>query len=69
MMFAPVPGAITLGFILGDLTAWLIPPARRTLDAEADPGQVSATPCGDLPEYAYGRSPPAFASRSLRLFR
>jgi len=36
MMFAPVPGAITLGFMLGNLMAWLIPPARRTLDAEAE---------------------------------
>jgi hypothetical protein len=36
MMFAPVPGAITLGFMLGNVMAWLIPPARRTLDAEAE---------------------------------
>jgi hypothetical protein len=36
MMFAPVPGAITLGFMLGNVMASLIPPARRTLDAEAE---------------------------------
>jgi hypothetical protein len=36
MMFAPVPGAMARGFILGNLMAWLIPPARRTLDAEAE---------------------------------
>ena len=36
MMFAPLPGAITLSFMLGNLMAWLIPPARRTLDAEAE---------------------------------
>jgi hypothetical protein len=35
MMFAPVPGAMTLGFILGNLMAWLITPARRALDTEA----------------------------------
>jgi hypothetical protein len=35
MMFAPVPGAMTLGFMLGNLMAWLIPPARRAFDAEA----------------------------------
>jgi hypothetical protein len=36
MMFAPVPGAITLGFMLGNVMAWLVPTARRTLDAEAE---------------------------------
>jgi hypothetical protein len=36
MMFAPVPGAITLGFMWGNVMAWLIPMARRTLDAEAE---------------------------------
>jgi hypothetical protein len=35
MMFAPVPGAMTLGFMLGNLMAWFISPARRTLDVEA----------------------------------
>ena len=35
MMFAPVPGAMTLGFMLGNLMTWLISPARRALDAEA----------------------------------
>src|ERR1700739_3145351 len=25
MMFAPVPGAITLGFMLGNVMAWLVP--------------------------------------------
>ena len=36
MVFAPVPSAITLGFMLGNVMAWFIPPARRTLDAEAE---------------------------------
>jgi hypothetical protein len=35
MMFAPVPGAVALGFMLGNILIWLIPPARRVLDAEA----------------------------------
>jgi hypothetical protein len=35
MMFAPVPGAMVLGFMLANLIVWLTPPARRTLDAEA----------------------------------
>ena len=36
MMFAPAPGAMALGFMLGNLIVWLISPARRALDAEAE---------------------------------
>jgi len=34
---SPFFGAIPLGMILGNLFVWLIPPARRVLDAEAIP--------------------------------
>jgi len=36
MMFAPAPGAMALGFMFGNLIVWLISPARRALDAEAN---------------------------------
>lgn len=36
MLFAPAPGSICLGLILANCVAWLIPPARRKLDAEAE---------------------------------
>lgn len=35
MTFAPVPGAICLGMVAANCIAWLIPPARRTFDAES----------------------------------
>lgn len=35
LLFAPMPGAMALGFMLGNVALWLIGPARRTLDAEA----------------------------------
>jgi len=35
MVFAIFPGAMALGFMLGNALVWLIPVARRRLDAEA----------------------------------
>jgi hypothetical protein len=35
IIFAPTPGAMALGFMLGNLVVWFIPPARQALDAEA----------------------------------
>ena len=35
MVFAPMPGAIALGFALANCVAWLIPPARRVFEREA----------------------------------
>ena len=35
MVFALTPAAMTLGFMLGNALAWLVPRARRKLDAEA----------------------------------
>jgi hypothetical protein len=35
MVFALTPSAMTLGFMLADALVWLIPAARRSLDAEA----------------------------------
>jgi hypothetical protein len=35
MMFSITPAAVALGFTLGNVLIWLIPPARRVLDAEA----------------------------------
>jgi hypothetical protein len=36
MLFAPFPAAICIGLIFANCVAWLIPSARRTLDAEAE---------------------------------
>lgn len=35
MVFSVVPGAIGIGFMFGNLLAWLVGPARRIIDAEA----------------------------------
>ena len=35
MLFAPAAGALCLGLVIANCLVWLIPPARRTLDAEA----------------------------------
>jgi hypothetical protein len=35
MLFAPMPGALSLGFIAGNLVSWLIKPARKTFEAES----------------------------------
>ena len=35
MVFAVAPGAMCLGFALANFVTWLIPPARRALDAES----------------------------------
>jgi hypothetical protein len=35
MMFSIAPAAMALGFMLGNILIWLIPLARRVLDAEA----------------------------------
>jgi hypothetical protein len=35
MLFALMPGAMSLGFILGNLVAWLVKPARKTFEAES----------------------------------
>jgi hypothetical protein len=35
MVFALTPGSVAAGLVLTDFMAWLIPPARRTFDAEA----------------------------------
>ncbi len=35
MLFGPFFGALCLGLIFANLVAWLIPPARRALNAEA----------------------------------
>jgi hypothetical protein len=34
MAFALLPGAMALGFMVGNLLLWLVPPARRALDDE-----------------------------------
>lgn len=36
MLFAPAPASFCLGLLLANCVAWLIPPARRRLDAEAE---------------------------------
>ena len=36
MLFGPAPASICIGLIFANCVAWLIPPARRTLDAEAE---------------------------------
>jgi hypothetical protein len=35
MTFSIAPAALAFGFMLGNILIWLIPPARRVLDAEA----------------------------------
>lgn len=35
MVFGPFPGSLCIGFVFANCVAWLIPPARRKLDAEA----------------------------------
>jgi hypothetical protein len=35
MVFSLAPGSVAAGFMLGNLLAWLIPPARHVFDAEA----------------------------------
>lgn len=35
MVFAPAPAALTVGFMVGNLFAWLFSPARRVFQAEA----------------------------------
>jgi|SRR5947207_706469 len=35
MVFSLAPGSVAVGFMLGNLLAWLIPPARHVFDAEA----------------------------------
>jgi hypothetical protein len=35
MVFAVAPGAMCLGFVIANCTTWLVPPARRALDAES----------------------------------
>jgi len=35
MVFGLAPGSVAAGFMLGNLLAWLIPPARRVFDAES----------------------------------
>jgi hypothetical protein len=35
MLFAPALGALCFGLVLGNCVAWLVPPARRALDAES----------------------------------
>jgi hypothetical protein len=35
MLFAIVPGALCLGVLAANYITWLVPPARRALDAEA----------------------------------
>jgi hypothetical protein len=35
MVFAIFPGAIGLGFVTANIIMWLIPPARRAFEAEA----------------------------------
>jgi hypothetical protein len=35
MVFAPAAGALCFGLMIANCLVWLIPPARRTLDAEA----------------------------------
>jgi hypothetical protein len=35
MVFSLVPGSVAVGFMLGNLLAWLIRPARHVFDAEA----------------------------------
>jgi hypothetical protein len=36
MTFSIAPAALAFGFMLGNILIWLIPPARRVLDAEAE---------------------------------
>jgi hypothetical protein len=35
MVFALTPGSVVAGFMLGNLLAWLVPPARHAFDVEA----------------------------------
>ena len=35
MLFALLPGAMSLGFVFGNLVAWLAKPARKTFEAES----------------------------------
>ncbi|SRR6266542_3369523 len=35
MVFSLAPGSVAAGFMLGNLLAWLIPPARHAFDGEA----------------------------------
>ena len=35
MVFAPAAGALCFGLVIGNCLVWLIPLARKTLDAEA----------------------------------
>jgi hypothetical protein len=35
MVFSLAPGSVAVGFMLGNLLAWLIPPARHAFEAEA----------------------------------
>jgi hypothetical protein len=65
MMFAPVPGAMVLGFMLANLIVWLTPPARRTLDAEARdyPGtSLRDVQCEASRRFVSGRCPRGFVA-------
>lgn len=46
MVFAPLPGALGAGLMLGNSLAWLAPRARRVFEAEA----------GDFPETRFRES-------------
>jgi len=35
MVFSLAPGSVAAGFMLGNLLAWLIPPARHAFEAQA----------------------------------
>jgi hypothetical protein len=70
MMFAPVPGAMALGFMLANLIVWLTPPARRTLDAEARdyPGTSLRDAMRGLAKVCLWTLPAGLCSVSRRLF-
>jgi len=70
MMFAPAPGAMVLGFMLGNLIVWLIPPARRTLDAEATgyPGTSFRDAMQDLTKVCLWTLPAGFCVAFLAAY-
>jgi hypothetical protein len=69
-MFAPAPGAMVLGFMLGNLIVWLIPPARRTLDAEATgyPGTSFRDAMRDLTKVCLWTLPAGFCVAFLAAY-
>jgi len=63
MVFSLMPGALGTGFMFGNVVAWLVPPARRTFDAEAQgyPGTSFPQAMGGLFKFTLWTLPSGLA--------